>query len=96
MCTRLRNAKSLDCVGQRTPNLSLQVTDGQHPWRPKEAEGSEFVTSSDKLAVFKKHTKSELRTSLSHKQLTQIHMKKHQKIPSKLFLTNHRYFTVPQ
>ena len=45
---QVRNAKSLDCVGQRTPNLSLQVTDGQQPWRPEEAEGSEFVTSSDK------------------------------------------------
>ena len=24
------------------------MTDGQHPWRPEEAKGSEFVTSSDK------------------------------------------------
>ena len=59
-------------------------------------KNTKTVTSSDKLAAFKKHTKSELRTSLSHKQLTQIHMKKRQKLTSKLFLINQRYFTVPQ
>ena len=83
--------RAISSIAARLCRISSRVK-GKRSW----LKNTKTVTSSDKLAAFKKHTKSELRTSLSHKQLTQIHMKKRQKLPSKLFLINHRYFTVPQ